>query len=364
MRNSRCYGLLTQNAHNVVIKNCEIYETWHAGLVLYNNSDGALIEDTDIHHASKWKLYYNKFGLDPYTFRTCNVNIKRTDGFTFRRCKIYDSYFEGIDLDIDCSNGVVEYCEIYGNPQLQLYTAGSGEHIIRHNIIYGTDNGSGPGIWLGNEHDDNQASVGNITIYGNYVANTDFNMWINSIPGHIVENCEIFNNTFVEAKEFNLLIQEAAGSGHTVYNNIFYQSKETGSIAYVPASKATFGSNLWSYAPDKDAMSNSDPVYSKPVFSLSPKWDSLKGGELSFKHFSLKNAASLVAGKGIVLYPKESEYSNLVDCEVSDSIDSVVVENQQSSDSKWDIGADIADSGTDMITVTAIEAPTLRIISQ
>lgn len=347
IRESTGRGIFIENADNAIIKNCTIHEIYRMCFHL-KYADDALIEDCDFHHGAKRKLSYPT-GVNPST-----VSVRYSAGATFRRCKIHDSYHEGFNLDNGSSDALVEYCEIYGNPKLNLYLVCAKNHTIRYNLIYGTNNGKGPGIWLSSEPTNCNVSFdGYHKIYGNLVANTTINLWIAGAAGREVKSCVIYNNTFVEStcglpSGAALQVNNGTGGGHIFKNNIIWQTDNT--IASVPSGKMTCDYNLWSKEPDNDDIKGAhDPTYTVPQLAKTSGWNNLKGEGLKLSDFALE-PTSPVIDKGSTL---SAEFDDTLDCDKSVWPAQVVLKDQAKQGSGWEIGADIH-----VANPTALDPPT------
>ena len=336
VRNSACYGIYIFRAKNVTIKNVEVYECYRNCLVIMYSSDNALIEDCDFHHGAKVYILWNQ-GIsrqDPPI-----VIVKYSDRPIFRRTKIHDSYNEGILMDAGTSNAIVEYCEIYGNPKLQLYFCASTNNIIRYNLIYGTDNGSGVGIYFSHESqrvpEFGNPFVSNSKVYGNLVANTNTSVAIGGGTDRQVTNVQVYNNTLVGAFVYGLRVSASTGGGHIFKNNIIWQTG--GQIANIPGGKVTCDYNLWSRAPNIDARGAHDPSHALPKLTKTSGWNSLSGGELDGTEFALQSASPAIdAGK-----PLGAELDDIPECNKSVWPAQVVLMEQDNQGSGWEIGADI-----------------------
>jgi len=309
VRNSACYGIYLNKAKNVTIRNVEVYECYRTCLVIVYGADNALIEDCDFHHGGKAYILWDQSisRQDP-----ANVVVKHSDRPIFRRNKIHDSYNEGILMDVGTSNAIIEYCEIYGNPKLQLYMCASTNNIIRYNLIYGTDNGSGVGIYFSHESqwvpEVGNPLVSNSKVYGNLVTNTRKNIAIGGDTDRQVTNVQIYNNTLVEALEYGFLVQKSTGGGHIFKNNIIWQTD--GQIANIPSGKVECDYNLWSRTPDFDARGVHDPSYALPKLTKTSGWNSLSSGELEGSEFALQSASPAIdAGT-----PLAAEFDNIPEC--------------------------------------------------
>jgi hypothetical protein len=361
IRRSTGYGLQVVGqkggADNAVIKNCKIYQTYRMGLMVKNGADNALIEDCEVFNCCTG-MHGGYTGNQPICTggqRPPQVSTKYCDSPTFRRCKIYDSYHEGFDIDVGTTNATVEYCEIYGSPQVQLYLVNSTNNTVRYNLIYGTDNGTGSGIYICNEAQwKTPVLLTNNKIYGNVVANTTNNLWIAGATGRLVKNVTVYNNTFVEATVINTRMEKTTGGDHVFKNNIIWQTN--GTIANVPSGKMTCAYNLWSRKPDDDAKGAHDPTYALPKLIKTSGWNNLSGGDLDGSEFALQSASTAIDA-GI---PIGAEFDNIPECNKSVWPGQIVVMDQANQGSGWEIGADIH-----VVNSTALDSPTnLRITAE
>ncbi|MCK5013352.1 MAG: right-handed parallel beta-helix repeat-containing protein [Candidatus Omnitrophica bacterium] len=287
VRESTGLGISLSKGDNIVVRNCTIHETFRHALRVINGADNALIENCDIHHGSKRRWYYEN-GYPTYTSPwPPTVSTKYCANPTFRSCKIHDPYWEGIDIDVGTIGATVEYCEIYGSARLQLYLVNSINHTVRYNLIYGTTNGTGSGIWIGNEAQwETPILITNNQIYGNLVANTVNNFWIAGATGRIIKNVTAYNNIFVEANEYGFRVEGSTGGDHYFKNNIIWQTE--GQISNIPGGKVDCDYNLWSRTPDVDSQGPNDPPYALPKLTKTSGWNNLIGGELTPEDFILQ----------------------------------------------------------------------------
>ena len=317
-------------ADNVTVKNCEVHETYRHALKIVNGADNVLIEDCDIHHGAKKKV------IDASGNNPPSVMIKNSINSTFRRCKIHDSYNEGINIG-DGSHGVtVEYCEIYGNPKSNLYLCCSVDATVRYNLIYGTTNGKGPGIWVNNEEWCYDAGEeGGHRIYGNLVANTIKCFWLAGRSDRPVKNVIVYNNTFVEATDCGIFINSDTGDGHVFKNNIIWQS--SGKVAIAPSILMICDYNLWSREPDNDVKGAHDLIYAVPQLAKTSGWNSLEGGNLNGSEFALQSGSPAIdAGT-----PLGAEFYYIPECDKSVWPAQIVLMDQNKQGSGREIGADI-----------------------
>jgi F5/8 type C domain/Fibronectin type III domain/Right handed beta helix region len=333
VRESTGLGISLSGGDNIVVRNCTAHETFQQTLRVYRGADNALIENCDLHHGSKRRWYYENGHPEYITPWTPTVTTKTCANPTFRSCKIHDSYWEGIDIGNETIGATVEYCEIYGNPRLQLYLCCSGNSIVRYNLIYGTTNGNGPGIWVSNEewcYDYGEGS--GHKIYGNLVANTRYNFWIGGNRTRPTDKITAYNNTFVEATEYGVKVESGTNAGHVFKNNIIWQTD--GQIANIPGGRVTCDYNLWSRIPDVDAQGPNDPTYALPQLAKTSGWNNLTGGELNGSDFTLQSTSPAI-DEGTDL---GSPYDQGLD-PASTWPDNVFTLDQNNYGSGWEIGA-------------------------
>ncbi|MCK5013351.1 MAG: right-handed parallel beta-helix repeat-containing protein, partial [Candidatus Omnitrophica bacterium] len=181
----------------------------------------------------------------------------------------------------------IEYCEIYGSFRVQLYLVNSINNTVRYNLIYGTGNNTGSGIYINNEAQWSMlVLITNNKIYGNLIANTNANFWIAGKTDMIVKNVTAYNNIFVEAIENNIRMESTTGGNHIFKNNIIWQTNNT--ISSIPSGKMVCDYNLWSKTPEADAQGPNDPPYALPKLTKTSGWNNLIGGELIPEDFMLQ----------------------------------------------------------------------------
>lgn len=333
----------SDGSDGVTIKNCEIYQNYNNAVVIGGGAERALIEDCEIYTNCMCMVggYSGEQALCTGGQRPSQVTLRGDDSI-MRRCTVRDSYNEGLNIERYSDNITVEYCQIYGNFQLQLYAVNTTNPTIRYNLIYGTNpnangwDGTGEGIYFGNEAQWSQPNVYmNAKVYGNLVANTSNNMWIDGAADTLIHNVFMYNNTLIEATINAFRVEGTTGSGHIFKNNIIWQTD--GVIATVPAGKVTADYNLWSRVPDVDVQGANDPTYAVPLTSKTTGWTTLTGGSLDGGEFSLGSASTAVdAGKSL-----DTVYSKIPDCNVSVWSGAVKLRNQTDQGSGWEIGADV-----------------------
>jgi len=345
------------NNNNVTIKNCEIHETYRQALQIVK-SNNALIEDCNIYKGAKvYYIWEDTKGRPP------TVTIKYSDSPTFRRCKIHDSYFENIDVDVGTTNATIEYCEIYGSFRVQLYLVNSVNNTVRYNLIYGTTiggypgkDGHGPGIYINNEEQwSTPVLVTNNKIYGNLVANTKANFWIAGKTGMIVKNVTAYNNIFVESTDFNVRMEGTTGGEHVFKNNIIWETNNT--IASLPSGKMDCDNNLWSKAPDPDAQGPNDPAYAIPQLAKITGWNNITGGSLKGSDFTLQSTSPAINAGTNLGAPYNQGLNS-----ASTWVNNVSTLNQNDY-GNWEIGAfvyaDVPTDDTDPIVVSFTANPTI-----
>jgi hypothetical protein len=339
---------------DVTVRNIEAADNYANGVVVKRAMD-VLIEDCTIHGNALVFYYWDQSisRRDPP-----QVIMTRTENVTFRRNKVFDSYNEGVNVAFFSRNTTVEYCEIYGNRKMQLYTNSSDGHTLRYNVVYGTVDSPrqewvNPGIMVNNETKYNKSVSQNFRIYGNVVANCSPSLWIAGATDRLVNNALVYNNTFVMPPEAEEGILVAAGEGHQFKNNIIWKTGGNGRISTVRTGGVAFDYNLWSEAPVSTAMGNNDPPYGIPRLAKNSNFSNLTRGSIHFDDFALLDTSPAI-NKGSSL---GSDFELAVDCKKSYAPQniSLVMRPQHN---RWDIGADELNTPT---SPSYLNAPKLRI---
>jgi len=334
-----------RGVYDVTVKNCSIHDIYQYGLQISHDASNILIEDCEIYKGAYCveALCGGSGGLcrqegypgDPATITTPHAN-----GVTFRRCIIRDSYNEGINLEHGSNNITVEYCEIYGNRKMQLYVVSSTNHIIRYNLIYGTENNKtgtlgGAGVEINHESqwvpDEGNPIITNHKIYGNLIANLKNGIIIGGDINRSSQNFSVYNNTIIHNKNYGISISSGVGQNSVFKNNIIWNP--LGQISNVP-SGIIFDYNLWSRTPDVDSQGSNDPAYALPKLSKTSGWDNLTGGELNGSEFVLQSGSPAI-NKGANLGAPYNQGLN----PASTWPDNVSTLDQNGQGSGWEIGA-------------------------
>lgn len=332
------------NSDNATIKNCKIHDVDRQCIAVL--ADNFIIEDSEIYRGAGIVQYCST----PYSASVCRsdgygdpstIIVRHASGGIIRRCKIYDSYNEGLNIDNFSNQVTVEYCEIYGNGKIQLYIISCDNITARYNLIYGVNNNSngkpgyGLGIYLNNEAQWSKADSANFYLHGNFIANTSTNMLIAGSTGRTVTNVLAYNNTLVSGRTYNFMCNLGTGSGHVFKNNIVW-----GGLTSAPASLVTADSNLWSTAPVSDLKGDNDPAYAIPLLAKESGWSNIT--TLSLGDFVLKpESPAIDSGDSSI----GQAYDDIIDVEQSSSFPaSSTLLDQDAHGLGWEIGADIYSS--------------------
>jgi parallel beta-helix repeat protein len=133
IKNSDAIGITVKQTDGNTIKNCIIHDVDRQGIVVDTNANNTLIEDCVIHEHN---LFWPGSGSD---YGSGFITVRNHDT-TIRRCEVYNGYGEGIDAGRKSINVIIEYCVVYDNMSAQIYADTSKDIIIRYNLVYGTRN--------------------------------------------------------------------------------------------------------------------------------------------------------------------------------------------------------------------------------
>ena len=334
VKNSTAIGIKFKDTGNNTVKNCVIHGVEVSGIVVDTDAHNTLIEDCKVYEHN---LFWGEHG-EPYDWGAGIITVRNHDT-TIRRCEVYNGFGEGIDAGRKSSNVIIEYCVVYDNMSAQIYADVTKDIIIRYNLVYGTRNETynlrcpdftcGTGIGVSMEVSEPGYGDG-ANIYGNFVADC--------YSGLIVDmtNAKIYNNTFVEANISDtrpLLRIKNNLTDHIMKNNIFVQTN--GIIANVP-NAGTYANNLWSKTPEADAQGAGD-VIGDPLLVKTSGWNNLVSGAVRGSGFALQSTSPAI-NVGI---PLGAEFKNVPDCDRCVWPTNVMLMDQDSQGSEWEIGADI-----------------------
>jgi hypothetical protein len=238
-----------------------------------------------------------------------NVSLVGTLRAIIRNNKIYESYNEGLGLYNNTQGALVENNEMWGSLTLVYLSSSKLCTVRNNIIYGSTSwNGSesalgSAAIWLGGENwaASSSKDYGH-RIYGNCMANSKRAVWIAGQSKALARNSYIYNNLLVEALpedgSAGTNVQVLAGNGGTgniLKNNAVLQTQPKIDLISAP-NRVTFASNLWSQSPSSASRGSGDLISN---FSLSRdfKTGRVSGGTLKQQDFSLKST-SLSENKG------------------------------------------------------------------
>lgn len=358
-------GLYVMNAPNVVLRNNKIHDTWLNCLVVSECPD-ILIEDNDLYRGTWRKELTGQRGAGIITIRY------GSDRAIFRRNKIHDGFWEGLNVDRGIEDVIVEFNIIYGNREVQLYLLNNRNVTVRYNLIYGTEGsnpsrgGYGPGIWLSMEsHEEVSPDYydGRHKIYGNLVANCSVNYWVTAQRNsagvaYPIRNTEAYNNTFIGGRLHDVRMRQQIGYGHVFKNNIIW-SNGSGSITIdTPADKVDADYNFWSERPHAAFIGSHDCAYGTPTLKKMSGWSNVGPDGLDGTEFAITSSSKCIVDRGVNLH---QSFAKILDVNKSNwKQKKFVYANQTSYGSGWEIGADVFVD--QIVDVPEITPPTLRII--
>lgn len=344
--NSTGLGIKAFHASNITVRNCYVH---HAGefAILGEYAPNMLVEDCRIY----WNGTVNEYGsVDPPETAWPGIVCfcRESHNSIARRNIIWNNWGEALSTFQRCDNILFEYNVVYDNWACQIYSNAARNVTIRYNLVYGTRNSTFyrggqifGGIYICNEpyFFDPQYRTG-FYVYGNMVAGTNPLLYIGDWDAtQVISDVYAYNNTLIEAWK-NDANNEAikiwmVGSNINIKNNIIWQT--VGTIASLN-STPTFDYNLWSKQPVAAARGANDSAYAAPLTVKATGWGTLTAGAVTGAEFALQgNSRAINAG-----VPLDPEFSRIPDCKASDWMGKrVVIRDQNSQGSSWEIGAHI-----------------------
>jgi len=292
-----------------------------------------------------------------------NLAIITSSSITIRGNVVHESYGEGIGLFHTSHDCIVEDNVCYANRAVEIYLDHSYNNIVRRNLCYGTmdstfhRNGSpSNGLWVNDENRHDIYSENN-HFYHNLVAycRVGFGLGSTRDPDSCFRNSVVYNNTFVDC-------EIGFHKGYSCYDNSYIRNNIVWGISpnctLFGGGSSTSGlaweHNNWS-SPVSGSPSGTGDVIGIPQLQKTMGWRSMKGGDLKASDFALQPTSPLI-DKGTTL---GAQFRNILECDKSVWTSQIMLIDQDSQGSGWEIGADIH-----VANPTALDPPSdLKIVS-
>lgn len=343
-------GIKSVTCDNVTVTNVVVDYCYRQGVHLYAGNN-CILENSEITRVSRQGS------------GAC-VIMQKSNGTIVRNNEIHDSYFtgfggggrEGINF-LRSDNSIAEYNVIYNNRGMGIYFDHAIGCTARYNLIYYNSKVGecwrrrmkpSSGIVFTDEDDEGDTHLArDNTAMGNLIAGCGEGITLWSGPRNAFDpglvNVKIIGNTIVEQYSMDgshvaIHIHESANNSNTIIkNNIFYQT--SGKLANVPKDpELDFDFNLWLLEPENDAKGPNDPPYDVPKLAKTSGWNNLRPGSLEYSAFALQ-AGSPARNVGINL---GTRLAHILECnEINWHTGNMLVIDQNSQGSRWEIGADI-----------------------
>lgn len=222
------YGIKIYEQSNVSIKNSEVENSNHGGIVFEGGSN-ALVDKCKVHHTNMAGVA-NRDAAMHEAISFANVNT-----FQAQNNEVYSCVEEGIDAKYGARNGIINGNTLYGNNGPQIYVDAahhidiygnttSGSAADKSGISIGVETTYNPGTYRKAEY----ITVRNNVIYGNAAG---IILW--SEPGaEAIHDIKIMNNTIIDNNKHNwggiYFMSGQAGQyamgGNVIRNNILYNN--------------------------------------------------------------------------------------------------------------------------------------------
>jgi len=359
-------ALVLGGCDNATVTNNNCNSTW-TNNVVFQGCDNLLFENNTVTRAC-----YKREDAYGDIVGGGNVTVTNSDNVIIRYNTISHSHWEGLDIDRDSDDGIVEYNKIFGNFEAQLYIINSRRFHIRYNLIYGTidgirtdvSTGYYPAVWISNESYSlafsGTSGLGYHRVYGNLIANTTSNILVTTQQydsdgdgdndTYITQGPNYFyNNTNVAPRTWGVRVTPQVQNMQYFRNNIFYLADGAGSVAQ-SSSDVAADYNVWSVVegsvPSGFRGSNDTYDTTPPLTKLNG-WSTLTLAsgpdvqDFSLTTDTLDGVAEIVEMYKMLLPSDEADITNI---SASDLIDNTLV--RYSGDDGPDPGAMPYESGS------------------
>jgi len=343
--NSKGHLFTAVNGSNINVSNLELDKAYNAGIKYYNIDTG-LVNACIVTDTGRKRIE------SPGTDWPASIGlVNGTNNITISNNTVYDNRGEGIGMYKNVDDCIIEKNVLYENDRVSIYIGQAAGNVVRYNLVYGSaDATADGGIGVNDEKQFSYAYCKNNKIYNNLVANCHRGIYLDTgHPDSILKDTVVYNNTVVDCW-VNFSTQDNAQNSF-VKNNISWCTSSDCRHAYVANTKGgiTWDHNLWSSAPDVDAIGVNDPPYADPKLRKTAGWHSVKGGELTAADFALQSGSPAI-DTGTAL---GAEFKNIPECDKSVWPAQIVFTDQNNQGSGWEIGADIY-----VANPTALDPPT------
>ncbi|MCC6748199.1 MAG: right-handed parallel beta-helix repeat-containing protein [Deltaproteobacteria bacterium] len=239
VRGSKGVGLMVSGDNHKIL-NCKIHDNAYGGIAA-DTAIGVQISGNTVYKNQMFNAAHNQTGVGP------GVAVGASEKTEVANNTIYNNHGQGLAVT-EGKNNVVRGNTLYDNLTDNVYVEASEAVTIARNFIYCTTDviwqtgGNRPG---GISLSDDAVTKGH-KVMNNIVSACGGNFaWYPAISGAGLKNSLIANNTFSQAQNVGITIEQGAHASTTIANNIVIQSNtqvlELGASGPYP----TFASNNW-----------------------------------------------------------------------------------------------------------------------
>jgi parallel beta-helix repeat protein len=355
--NSEYDGVRIGYGNHVNVVNVDTDNSYNGGIVYvysdYGEINGCVVDDA------------NRRAIEaPGTDWSCNITVlQKCSYITVKNCTVKNGYGEGIGTGRLSEHIIIEYNTVYNNRRVAIYIDNGRYCTVRYNMVYGggpLTTGASSGIGVEVEAWQSTVIGSDNYVYGNFIANCQNGIYLAAWhDDSSVKRYYVYNNTVVDCTKNGIVIWDGPYEDSEVKNNIFWCTSGDCTLATVPdtGGGVSFDYNLWSSAPDSDAIGAHDPSYAAPMLAKTSGWKEMNGSDLTVSMFALQEGSPAIdAGKYL-----GTDYGNLINAEKTSYPNTIELLKQDDYGTGSEIGADIF-SGSFIPPLSKLTAPTaLRI---
>lgn len=271
VRNAKRVGICGWGANNIRVLNNLVHSSWRNGIYFGDAVMGTVYDITIDGNTVRNNVLENQ--AHNWTGGWANgVVVAKATRARITNNKVYNNDGEGAGFLLTTS-GVLEGNEIYDNYSVGIYIDNSRQITVNRNFVYSTgntryyrDGHPAAGLGTANETYESSLPLSDITFTNNIVVNARWGFYYGAYQsGGGLRNVTVANNTFHQATQAMIWIENDAHSGSVIENNLFHQTG-SGRGADVSGTGVAYRSNGW-YGVSAGAAAGLGDVLANPSFA-------------------------------------------------------------------------------------------------
>lgn len=271
VRNAKRVGICGWGANNIRVLNNTVHTSWRNGIYFGYDTMGAVYDITVDGNTVRNNVVENQ--AHTWTGGWANgVVVAKADRARITNNKVYNNDGEGAGFLLT-TNGVLEGNEIYDNYSVGIYIDNSRLITVNRNFVYSTgntryfrDGHPAAGLGTANETYESSLPLSDVTFTNNIVVNARWGFYYGAYQsGGGLRNVTVANNTFYQATQAMIWVENDSHANSFIENNIF-QQVGAGRGADISGTGVTYRNNGW-YGVSAGAAAGLGDILTNPNFT-------------------------------------------------------------------------------------------------